>query len=113
MKNYRELLSDAESLFKDVTNSSQKINHNSNDDTAKLIAVAAIGLAVGGILGILFAPSAGSETRNTIAGSVSDLSGTVREKAKVGIDKLAELKNQAVDTVKTRVNGSAETEPSV
>ena len=111
MKNYKELLSDAESLFKDVTGSHSK--SSSNDDTAKLIAVAAIGLAVGGILGILFAPSAGAETRSNIAGSVNDLSGTVREKARQGIDKLADLKNQAVDTVKTRVNGSAETEASV
>ncbi|MBC8054082.1 MAG: YtxH domain-containing protein [Sphingobacteriaceae bacterium] len=111
MKNYKELLSDAESLFKDVTHSNTK--HSSSDETAKLIAVAAIGLAVGGLLGILFAPSAGSETRSTIADSVNGFSGTVRDKARQGIDKLADLKNQAVDTVKTRVNGSAETEPAV
>lgn len=111
MKNYKELLSDAESLFKDVTRSSS--NTKSNDETAKLIAVAAIGLAVGGILGILFAPSAGSETRGTIANSVNDFTGTVRDKARQGIDKLADLKNQAVETVKTKVNGSTETEPAV
>lgn len=111
MKNYKDLLSDAESLFKDVTRTNSRSNNN--DETAKLIAVAAIGLAVGGILGILFAPSAGSETRSTIADSVNGFSGTVRDKARQGMDKLADLKNQAVDSVKTRVNGSTETEPAV
>lgn len=109
MKNYKELLHDAESLFKDVTNT----NSRRTDDTGKLLAAAVIGLAVGGILGILFAPSAGSETRSTIADSVGDLSGTVREKARAGINKLTDLKNQAVDTVRTKVNGSVETEPAV
>lgn len=109
MKNYKELLHDAESLFKDVT----RTNSRSSDDTGKLLAAAVIGLAVGGILGILFAPSAGSQTRSTIADSVGELSGTVREKARVGIDKLNDLKNQAVDTVRTKVNGSVETEATV
>jgi gas vesicle protein len=109
MKSYKDLLSDAESLFKDTS----KNVTSSNDDTTKLIAVAALGLVVGGILGILFAPSAGTETRSTIADSVSGLSGTVRDKARQGVDKLAELKNQAVETVKAKVNGQAESEPSV
>ncbi|MEJ6978942.1 YtxH domain-containing protein [Pedobacter sp. P351] len=109
MKNYKELLQDAESLFKDVTHR----NSRHSDDTGKLLAAAVIGLAVGGILGILFAPSAGSQTRSTIADSVGELSGTVREKARVGIDKLNDLKNQAVDTVRTKVNGSVETETAV
>jgi gas vesicle protein len=108
MKTYRDLLNKAESLIKDVNTTTSR----NDSDTGKILAAAVIGLAVGGILGILFAPTAGAETRNTIAGSVSDLSGTVREKAKVGIDKLAELKNQAVDTVRSKVNGSApENEP--
>jgi gas vesicle protein len=110
MKNYKDLLHDAESLFKDVTHRNTK---SSNDDTAKLLAVAAIGLAVGGILGILFAPSAGYETRSSIAESVNGFSGTVRDKARQGLDKLADLKTQAVDTVRSRVNGSTETEPTV
>jgi gas vesicle protein len=106
MKNYKELLHDAESLFRDATHTNSR---NSTDETAKLLAVAAIGLAVGGLLGILFAPSAGYETRSTIAESVNGLSGTVRERARQGLDKLADLKDQAVDTVKSRVNGSVET----
>jgi gas vesicle protein len=109
MKSYKDLLHDAESLFKDATHT----NSRNSDETAKLIAVAAIGLAVGGLLGILFAPSAGAETRSTIAGTVSDLSGTVRERARQGIDKLADLKDQAVDQVRTRVNGSVESEPTI
>jgi gas vesicle protein len=108
MKTYRDLLNKAESLIKDVNTTTSR----NDSDTGKILAAAIIGLAVGGILGILFAPGAGAETRSTIAGSVSDLSGTVREKTKVGIDKLSELKNQAVDSVRSKVNGSAsENEP--
>lgn len=111
MKNYKDLLHDAESLFKDVTHRNSR--SSSNDDTAKLIAVAAIGLAVGGLLGILFAPSAGYETRSNIADSAKNLGGSVRDKARQGMDKLSDLKNQAVDKVKTKVNGSTEAEPAV
>ncbi|MGV3509282.1 MAG: YtxH domain-containing protein [Sphingobacteriaceae bacterium] len=110
MKNYKDLLHDAESLFKDVTHTNSS---NNSSDTGKLLAAAVIGLAVGGILGILFAPSAGSETRSSIAGSVNDFSGAVREKARQGVDKLGELKNQAVDSIRSRTNGSTEKEPVV
>ena len=111
MKNYKQLLNEAESLIKDVTHT--RSSHSDSSDTAKLLAAAVVGLAVGGILGILFAPSAGTETRSTISDSVNNLSGTVREKARQGLDRLADLKDQAVDTVKSRVQNHQETESPV
>lgn len=98
MKTYKDLLNKAESLIKDVNKGTSR--HDS--DTGKILAAAVIGLAVGGILGILFAPTAGAEIRSNIADSVGELSGTVRDKAKQGIDKLADLKDQAVDSVRSK-----------
>lgn len=106
MRSYKSLLNKAESLINDVNKSTSR----NDSDTGKVLAAAIIGLAVGGILGILFAPTAGAEVRSNIAGTVGELSDTVREKARQGADKLAELKNQAVDTVKSKVNGSVQEE---
>lgn len=106
MKTYKDLLNKAESLIKDVNKGTSR--HES--DSGKILAAAVIGLAVGGILGILFAPTAGAEIRSNIAGSVGELSGTVREKAKQGIDKLADLKDQAVDSVRSRAGSGPVTD---
>lgn len=112
MKNYKDLIEDAESLFKDVTS-----EHSSNSN-GKIIAAAAIGLAAGAILGILLAPASGTETRSTIADSLGGAGSNLKEKARQGMDKLADLKDQAVDAVKTRVQstqstGAADPNPTV
>jgi gas vesicle protein len=52
---------------------------NSNN-SGKIIGALLVGAAVGGILGILFAPNKGSETRKKIAGSASDLSNSLKQK---------------------------------
>ncbi len=65
-------------------------------NNAKIIAAAAIGLAVGGILGILFAPAKGSETRKKITEKGKDLTNSVKEKFN---SLLEEVKNE-VDSVK-------------
>ncbi len=108
MKNYKNLLHDAESLFKDVSDKTLNDSY-----TGKIIAAAVVGVAVGAILGVLFAPASGAETRSTISDSVSNAGGTVRDKTKQGLDKLNDLKNQMVDSVKSRSNGTSESIPAV
>jgi len=103
MKNYKELIKDAGSLLKGATP-----DIRSHNDSGKIIAAAVIGLAAGAILGILFAPSAGADTRSTIADSLNSAGGTLKDKAKQGVDKLADLKDQAVSAVKSKVQGSAD-----
>ena len=52
---------------------------NSND-TGKMIGALLVGAAIGGVLGILFAPDKGSVTRKKIAGQTSDLAESLKEK---------------------------------
>ena len=93
MKNYKDLLDDAESALRDVTHKG-----NLGGDAAKIIGAAAIGLAVGAVAGVLFAPDRGSATRRNIAGNVNDLATNVADKAR-----------QGVDAIRSRVGGSGST----
>ncbi len=52
---------------------------NSNN-TGKLIGALVVGAAIGGILGILFAPDKGSETRKKIIGKTDDIKDALKEK---------------------------------
>ena len=102
MKSYNELLEGAKSLLKDATHTKSK----SSSDNSNVIIAAVIGLAAGAILGILLAPDRGAETRNNLSHSLSDLGATVRDKARQGASKVADLKDKAVDTVRSKVRGT-------
>ncbi|HWY38274.1 MAG TPA: YtxH domain-containing protein [Bacteroidia bacterium] len=52
---------------------------NSNN-SGKLIGALLVGAAIGGALGILFAPDKGSETRKKIAGKTNDFTESLKEK---------------------------------
>jgi gas vesicle protein len=49
-------------------------------NSGKLITAALVGATVGAIVGILFAPDKGSETRGKISQKGSDLKNSVRDK---------------------------------
>jgi len=105
MKNYKELLNEAETLLKDVTDTN-------SDNSAKVISAAVVGLAVGAVLGILFAPEKGVNTRSHISESLSNAGNIVKDKAKQGMDKITDLKNQATDAFKSKVGINGKSEPS-
>ncbi len=75
---------------------------NSND-TVKLIGAALLGAALGGIIGILFAPDKGSETRKNIASKGEDFTNAVKEKV---LDLLDGAKNEVAET-REKKNGVA------
>ncbi len=74
------------------------------DNTSTVVALLA-GVAIGAVIGLLFAPSAGDETRHTIADSLKDFGGTVADKARQGKESLSHLKDKAVDAVRSKVSG--------
>ena len=74
-----------------------------NDSSKVLIGLLA-GLAAGTALGLLFAPEAGSETRERLGQSFKDLSETIKDKATEKLDDLGNLKDKVVDTVKNKLN---------
>lgn len=49
-------------------------------NTGKIIGALVVGAAIGGILGILFAPDKGSETRKKIVGKTDDFKDALKEK---------------------------------
>ena len=73
---------------------------NNNNDTVKLIGVFLLGAAIGGTLGILFAPDKGSETRKKILATGEDLTDAVNQKFN---DFLEDIKKE-VEVVKDKAN---------
>jgi|SRR5579875_1470449 len=70
------------------------------------VAIALIGgLVLGAALGVLFAPDAGTETRSNIGNSLQDLGSTVADKAQQGKEAITNLKDKAVDAVKSKIGG--------
>jgi gas vesicle protein len=53
---------------------------NSNNNTGKLVATLLVGAAIGGALGILFAPSKGSVTRNKMRSKGKKTKRSLQEK---------------------------------
>ena len=67
------------------------------------VAVALLaGLAAGTIVGVLFAPSKGSDTREKLNDSLSDLADALGERTKEQLDQLNDFKEQLVSTVKSK-----------
>lgn len=61
--------------------------------TNKILIALGAGVAIGGVLGLLFAPAKGVETRQKIAESGKKLKEQFNEKLKLGKEKLEEKVN--------------------
>jgi gas vesicle protein len=73
------------------------------ESALKVIYGLAIGSAIGGAIGILFAPKAGEETRKEISGKVKETAAATREKVKETVqevkNKVEELKDKRLAIV--------------
>lgn len=72
---------------------------NSNNNT-KLVGALLLGAAIGGALGILFAPDKGSETRKKLLAQGGDLTGAMKEK----FNEFLEGVKKEVETGKEKTN---------
>jgi gas vesicle protein len=85
---------------------------NSNNN-GKLVGALLVGAAIGGVLGILFAPDKGSVTRKKIVGKSEDLADAVKDK----FNEFMELARKEADMVKEKASdflkdGAAKVEKS-
>ena len=71
-------------------------------DSGKVVTALLAGLAAGAVLGLLFAPEKGSETRDKINDSLSDLADAIKERAEQQIDQLNDFKEKVLASVKSK-----------
>jgi len=75
-----------------------------NSNGGKLVSALLLGAAVGSLIGILFAPDKGSETRRKISSKGNELTDAVKEKFDTIVDKF----RKEVEDVKKQTNDFAE-----
>ena len=61
-------------------------------NSSKILIALGTGMAVGGLLGLLFAPDKGSETRKKIVDAEKKISEKVKEKVAMGKEKISDLR---------------------
>lgn len=76
------------------------------DNTTKVVVALLAGLAAGAVLGILFAPDAGSETRDKLNDSLKNLGDSIKETAAAEIDSLTGLKEKVLNNLKTKLKAT-------
>lgn len=76
-------------------------------DNGKIVTALLAGLAAGAVLGIIFAPEKGSETREKLNESLADLTDAIKERAEEQFDQLSDFKDKIVAAVKSKI-GKAE-----
>lgn len=75
-------------------------------DSGKIVTALLAGLAAGAVLGVLFAPEKGSETREKINDSIADLGDALKERAEEQFDQLNDFKEKVLAAVKNKVTAA-------
>jgi gas vesicle protein len=83
-----------------------------NNDGSKIFVAFLAGAAVGAILGIMYAPATGEETRQNLADGARKISDKVRTKAEQGMNYVGSLKEKASDKVSEFLRTKEENEPT-
>ena len=73
------------------------------NDNGKIITALLAGVAAGAVLGILFAPDKGSETRDKLNESLVDLGDAIKERAEEQYDQFADLKDKILAGLKSKL----------
>ena len=75
-----------------------------SNNTGKLIGALLIGAAIGGVLGVLFAPDKGSETRKKIAGKSGELTDALKDQFLGLLNDVKGSVEEEVSNVKQKTN---------
>lgn len=75
-----------------------------NNENGKIITALLAGAAAGAVLGLLFAPDKGSETRDKLNESLSDLGEAIKERAEEQYDQLNDFKDRIISTIKSKMS---------
>jgi len=81
------------------------MENSNNNNLGKIVGSLLVGAAIGGILGILFAPEKGSKTRKKITGKTEDFTNSLKDKFNSFLEdakkEFEEVKEKAEDIAST------------
>jgi gas vesicle protein len=77
------------------------------NNTGKIIVAVAAGIAVGAVLGVLFAPGKGSDTRKKMTAEGKKFYGDVKDKFRQSKEKFNDLKEDIEQKIKEKAEGFA------
>lgn len=73
-------------------------------DNTKIVTALLAGLAAGAVLGMLFAPDKGSETREKLNDSLKDLGEAFKERSEEQLAQVSDLADKVITSVKEKLN---------
>jgi len=66
-------------------------------NSSKVLIALGVGLAIGGVLGVLFAPEAGSETRKKVAEEGKKFADSLKKKMRTAKEKMEEAVSEEME----------------